>query len=374
MSKKDPPIQDLVISNIIPKLLVLCQDRNEDFLTEVCWILINIAAGNSSQTEFLVELNCIEFFNRMFDFHSENFELLYNALWCVGNISCDSENLRKIIINSRVFTHILNFVNACVSEKKNHYLEISMWCLGNIIGDHANIDMSSLDRIYFVISRILCDVQDDGIIDYIVINLARMAKKYVNIEYFTPDSFKVLVLYSGRTTMSNKMKVFKFFKTFCKRTKAGCYYFQDEEVLKVLETFTSKNESRFFDLFINFLAYFLKDSPSGIQKLVEMNFISNFQESLMLNLKKKPEKISFYICSALSYSDDQSFSKLMELKYIDHLFISGLLVKKKKYLESIVNTLETFKSRDAGELLEKYSKNFQMFKNHCEKNHVKFII
>ncbi|XP_019388210.1 PREDICTED: importin subunit alpha-3-like [Crocodylus porosus] len=84
-SDRNPPIDDLIKSGILP-ILVHCLERddNPSLQFEAAWALTNIASGTSEQTQAVVQSNAVPLFLRLL--HSPHQNVCEQAVWALGNI------------------------------------------------------------------------------------------------------------------------------------------------------------------------------------------------------------------------------------------------------------------------------------------------
>jgi len=109
-SDRNPPIDDLIRSGILP-ILVNCLKR-EDYSSlqfEAAWALTNIASGTSQQTQAVVDAGAVPLFLRLLG--SEHQNVCEQAVWALGNIIGDGPNLRDYVISLGVVSPLLLFIN-----------------------------------------------------------------------------------------------------------------------------------------------------------------------------------------------------------------------------------------------------------------------
>uniref|UniRef100_H2YIH6 Importin subunit alpha n=1 Tax=Ciona savignyi TaxID=51511 RepID=H2YIH6_CIOSA len=84
-SDRNPPIDDLIRSGILP-ILVSCLDRCEyaSLQFEAAWALTNIASGTSQQTQAVVDAGAVPLFLKLL--RSDHQNVCEQAVWALGNI------------------------------------------------------------------------------------------------------------------------------------------------------------------------------------------------------------------------------------------------------------------------------------------------
>ncbi|KAG0071596.1 Importin alpha subunit (Karyopherin alpha subunit) (Serine-rich RNA polymerase I suppressor protein) [Podila epicladia] len=97
-----------------------------DLQYETAWVVTNIAAGTTAQTERLVEAGILA-------------PLIHNlrTIWALGNISGDGPPYRDLILRSGALDVILSLIEMCedptvAKEQKYMILRIAVWCVSNL--------------------------------------------------------------------------------------------------------------------------------------------------------------------------------------------------------------------------------------------------
>ncbi|XP_044726934.1 importin subunit alpha-3 isoform X2 [Chrysoperla carnea] len=108
-SDKNPPIDDLIASGILPILVqcLHCHD-NPPLQFEAAWALTNIASGTSAQTNKVVHAGAVPLFLQLLQSPHQN--VCEQAVWALGNIIGDGPCLRDYVISLGVVTPLLTFI------------------------------------------------------------------------------------------------------------------------------------------------------------------------------------------------------------------------------------------------------------------------
>ncbi|XP_076454058.1 importin subunit alpha-4-like [Babylonia areolata] len=112
-SDKNPPIDDLIASGILP-ILVKCLARDDcpSLQFEAAWALTNIASGTSAQTQAVVNAEAVPYFLRLLQSPHQN--VCEQAVWALGNIIGDGPICRDYVISLGAVQHLLNFINPTI--------------------------------------------------------------------------------------------------------------------------------------------------------------------------------------------------------------------------------------------------------------------
>ncbi|XP_062566367.1 importin subunit alpha-4-like [Saccostrea cucullata] len=109
-SDRNPPIDDLISSGILPILVeCLLKDDNPSLQFEAAWALTNIASGTSQQTQAVVNAGAVPLFLRLLTSHHQN--VCEQAVWALGNIIGDGPQCRDYVIKLGAVKPLLNFIN-----------------------------------------------------------------------------------------------------------------------------------------------------------------------------------------------------------------------------------------------------------------------
>uniref|UniRef100_A0A2I2YYY6 Karyopherin subunit alpha 3 n=1 Tax=Gorilla gorilla gorilla TaxID=9595 RepID=A0A2I2YYY6_GORGO len=112
-SDRNPPIDDLIKSGILP-ILVKCLERddNPSLQFEAAWALTNIASGTSAQTQAVVQSNAVPLFLRLLRSPHQN--VCEQAVWALGNIIGDGPQCRDYVISLGVVKPLLSFISPSI--------------------------------------------------------------------------------------------------------------------------------------------------------------------------------------------------------------------------------------------------------------------
>ncbi|KAF2367737.1 Armadillo [Trinorchestia longiramus] len=107
-SDRNPPIDDLIESGILPTLVSCLDTENNGLQFEAAWALTNIASGTAKQTQAVVAAGAVPLFLKLLSSPSHN--VCEQAVWALGNIIGDGPQLRDYVISLGVVKPLLNFI------------------------------------------------------------------------------------------------------------------------------------------------------------------------------------------------------------------------------------------------------------------------
>uniref|UniRef100_A0A0K8SGD0 Importin subunit alpha n=1 Tax=Lygus hesperus TaxID=30085 RepID=A0A0K8SGD0_LYGHE len=127
-SDRNPPINDLISSGILP-ILVSCLEKSDTptLQFEAAWALTNIASGTSLQTQAVVGAGAVPLFLQLL--FSEHQTVCEQAVWALGNIIGDGPSLRDYVINLGVVAPLLAFIKP---ETPISFLRNVTWVIVNL--------------------------------------------------------------------------------------------------------------------------------------------------------------------------------------------------------------------------------------------------
>ncbi|XP_058013898.1 importin subunit alpha-8 [Ahaetulla prasina] len=126
--QKNPPINQVIDSGIVPKLVeFLYYHDTPNLQFESAWALTNIASGTSEQTKAVVDANGIQ--GLLVLLSSPHIHICEQSVWALGNIAGDGSVYRDTLIRFGVIPPILSLV---MPSTPVGFLRNITWTLSNL--------------------------------------------------------------------------------------------------------------------------------------------------------------------------------------------------------------------------------------------------
>lgn len=124
---KNPPINDLIKSGIVPVLVACLASESPPLQFEAAWALTNIASGTSEQTRAVVQCRAVPIFIKLLS--SPHDHVCEQAVWALGNISGDGPECRDYVISQGIIPPLLSFIKPSTPIT---FLRNVTWTISNL--------------------------------------------------------------------------------------------------------------------------------------------------------------------------------------------------------------------------------------------------
>lgn len=151
----DPPIDEVVRSGVVPRLVQLLDyESNNKIQYECAWSVTNISSGNTQHTTAVVQCGAIPALIRLLD--SQYQEVREQAVWALANISGDSSGARDAVLQTGILRPLLrDLENQTTSGTPSRYLQNAAWALGNLCRGKPQPDFELLKPALPVLRKLL---------------------------------------------------------------------------------------------------------------------------------------------------------------------------------------------------------------------------
>lgn len=127
-SDRNPPIDDLIMTGILPILVESLKEKDKpDLQFEAAWALTNIASGTSSQTHAVVNSGAVPLFLELLCSSYSN--VCEQAVWALGNIIGDGPHFRDYCIKLGIVQPLITFIKPDVPI---NFLRNVTWVIVNL--------------------------------------------------------------------------------------------------------------------------------------------------------------------------------------------------------------------------------------------------
>ncbi|KAJ3140418.1 hypothetical protein HK101_003500 [Irineochytrium annulatum] len=118
--------------NILPRLRYFLTNGKAPIQYETCWILTNIAAGSSAQTNAVVDADTIDPLVRLLSSDTE--QVRVQAAWTLGNFAGDCKELSQRLLDAGILNPLLILTAQPKYAYTKHMeaLQVVCWLLANL--------------------------------------------------------------------------------------------------------------------------------------------------------------------------------------------------------------------------------------------------
>jgi hypothetical protein len=230
---KNPPIKEVLQSKIVPSIIEMVYSRSIDFALEVVWILCNIASGNSESVKYLIEIEVLDFFNKVFDIDNNSFSLRDTITWAVGNIAGDSIYYRDLVLKSYIYVKIIAYSSILPIQKENEYRNL-VWSLGNLARGKPRPSNEILITLFPIFQRAILQSTDNFILIDALLGFCYISEKINGPIFYSEYILKKIIIILNSNTFACAVQVLKLLGNYISCTEDTYTIFKRSGILNDL--------------------------------------------------------------------------------------------------------------------------------------------
>lgn len=151
----------MIDANLVPKFISFLHRTDSPKLQfEAAWCLTNIASGQSSQVQVLIDKGTVPVLVQLLA--SPHIEVIEQAIWALGNIAGDSANIRDMVIGYGAVEPIANILDQ--AKPGTSLVRNASWTLSNLCRGKPAPHFEKVQRAVPSLAKVLIENDLDDIL------------------------------------------------------------------------------------------------------------------------------------------------------------------------------------------------------------------
>ena len=267
-------IVEIVNLNISPTLISMAYSRPKEFALEVCWVLCNIATGPSECTQYLININSLQFFSQVFELDINSFDLQDQIVWAIGNIAGESNYFRDIVLNSEIFSKILRYSQILPPSITQKY-ENLIWTASNFLRGKSRPPPECVSPLEIFLLKALLQTNSEDSLKDILDGLGYASANTKNVNLYTQDIMQKVIQLCKHNLLAIHLASLKILGNFIAHCENSWLILCNLDVISTVMLMISSNKhsARREALFV--CSLLCAESQQVIDALINGNFFSS---------------------------------------------------------------------------------------------------
>ena len=246
---KNKTIIDL---QILPEIIGFLDNSANEFIYEALWCLTNISMGKDDQSMNIILYGGINKIMPLID--SKIKEIKNQSIWVFGNMVCGSDKIRDILIEKGIFDKIINILLYEIDEK---IVETTIWGISNFFRSKTIPSYGVLDNAFKTTGKKIVE------------------NNYTNTEIL--------------------INALHIFECFCKYFNDLLKEFVEINLIQKIKDLLDNNEPKVIRKCLNIIKYFSEGKDEDTQIIIDYNILEILKKTLFYQ-----EEISNETCCIIS--------------------------------------------------------------------------
>ena len=327
LCNEKPPTYIIFNNNLLPGIIsFLDGNYSVEFIYEAFWCLINISYGNENESEKIQNLGAVD---KIIPFLHHNLdEIKELAIWCLDNLSYDSLKIRKILANKNILKILITLISTNGNEKIiSHCVSVikyNMRLYSKKIKQEFDIK-----KLTNIISKLIMNIQynqSNELIKniffdccYILAHISEHFKKSINF-MLENGVIEYIIELMKDPTIESKERLFHCLLKIIGNIICGdanqTKQILTDDIFNILKKHINSHSKLIQKEICWIISNITADTQQNMIKLIDEGFFPLLVELFKKSEKEVRSELIFALCN---------FSLLADKTYLENLIDNGLL-------------------------------------------------